>query len=57
MGWEFLSVVQCNPMPCIGGGFNNRQDDASTKFYGKTSKKGVLSKYSMHVYSVKCFCI
>ena len=33
MGWEFLSVVQCNPMPCIGGGFNNRQDDASTKFY------------------------
>ena len=48
MRWEFLSVVQCNPMLCIGA-FNNRQDDASTKFYGKTLKKEVSSKYSIHV--------
>ena len=47
MEWEFLSVVQCNPMPCVGGCFNNRQDDAPRKFYGKTSKKEVLSKYSI----------
>lgn len=52
----FFPVEHCNPILCIDG-LNNRQGDARTKFYGKTFKKQVMSKYHMHVYSVKCFCI
>lgn len=38
-----FSLEQCNPILRIGG-LNIRMDVASKKFYGKTSKKQIMSK-------------